>query len=118
MHHPFPFEVFEITHAAIIYDLLHQRTLQLSVASLHPFVNQKLAQNFRENVHHKVMNASYLSHRADLFADWREASSSVEGNVRVHVLVCAPLSSFDASKTPANQGGLFLMPWVCTEEGM
>ena len=65
MHHPFPFEVFEITHAAIRYDLLHQRTLQLSVASLHPFVNQKLAQNFRENVHHKVLNASYLTSDKD-----------------------------------------------------
>jgi len=61
----------------------------------------------------KGLNAD-LSHRADLSADWREASSSsVEGNVLVHMLVCAPLSSFDASKTPANQGGLFLMPWVC-----
>jgi hypothetical protein len=35
---------------------------------------------------------------ADLFVC--ATSSSVEGNVRVHVLVCAPLSSFDASKTP------------------
>ena len=33
---------------------------------------------------------------------WSTSSSSVEGNVRVHMLVCAPLSSFDASKTPAN----------------
>jgi hypothetical protein len=38
---------------------------------------------------------------ADLFV-CATSSSSVEGNVRVHMLVCAPLSSFDASKTPAN----------------
>ena len=42
---------------------------------------------------------------ADLFVC--ATSSSVEGNVRVHVLVCAPLSSFDASKTPAN--------WQCED---
>jgi len=58
--YPYPFEVFKITHAAIRYGLL-QQTLQLSVASLHPFVNQKLAQNFMENEHHKVLNASYLT---------------------------------------------------------
>jgi len=31
------------------------------------------------------------------------ATSSLEGKVRVHVLVSCPLSFFDASESPANQ---------------
>jgi len=61
----------------------------------------------KEHLHRGIMMVKNVNVQnsdnmlADLFV-CATSSSSVEGNVRVHMLVCAPLSSFDASKTLAN----------------